>query len=435
VSSFDASRLLDPRLTFSKDVPSHSGTNAWNGLNLYGPFDNSRVDLPAKSLLFVFPSELKHLAHKLAAGLKGHKKFRGFQQMFRVPFDGSKMDFLTFKADLSSGAAAAASYREEIVRWGEASRARDPLAAIVLVPKSDRWETERPYYIAKAAFARLGIPTQMVTSDLVENDEQFSWSVGNIALALFAKLGGVPWLIEVPDGDDDLIIGVGRADIPRGDGVERLFGYAMSFASNGYYEQVWAFKPAVTEDEYEQRLREAVAKSLEESYEKMDQAPRRLVLHLGSKTGAREIRAIEAAMKDTGKQASTAFLRLDDSSIYDLADGLAETMAPPKGLAVRLGERRLLLQAEGATALGPPDGPILVELNKKSTVGPEALDELAAQAFRLSHASWRGFNARSKPVTLAYGEFLAQLAGFLEDVDLWDGQLLHNELRNRPWFL
>ena len=91
----------------------------------------------------------------------------------------------------------------------------------------------------------------MVTSDLIENDEQFSWSVGNIALALFAKLGGVPWLIEVPDADDDLIIGVGRADIPRDDGVERLFGYALSFASNGYYEQVWAFKPAVTEEEYE----------------------------------------------------------------------------------------------------------------------------------------------------------------------------------------
>ena len=119
MSAFDARRLPEPRLTFSKDVPSHSGPNAWNGLNLYGPFDNSRVDLPAKSILFVFPNELKHLAHKLAAGLKENKRFRGFQQMFRVPFDGSKMDYLTFKADLSSGAAAAASYREEIVRWSE----------------------------------------------------------------------------------------------------------------------------------------------------------------------------------------------------------------------------------------------------------------------------------------------------------------------------
>ena len=155
MSAFDARRLPEPRLTFSKDVPSHSGPNAWNGLNLYGPFDNSRVDLPAKSLLFVFPNELKHLAHKLAAGLKGHKRFRGFQQMFRVPFDGSKMDFLTFKADLSSGAAAAASYREEIVRWSEASRTSDPLAAVVLVPKSDRWETERPYYVAKAGVIAL----------------------------------------------------------------------------------------------------------------------------------------------------------------------------------------------------------------------------------------------------------------------------------------
>jgi len=78
---------------------------------------------------------------------------------------------------------------------------------------------------------------------------------------------------------------------------------------------------------------------------------------------------------------------------------------------------------------------LLVELDPKSDVGADKLDDLVAQTFRLAHANWRGFNARSQPVTLVYGELLAQLVGYLEEVATWDSTLLRNELRDRPWFL
>lgn len=435
MSIVDAISLAAPRLTFAKDMPSHSAADAWKGLNQYGPFDNSRVSIHEKSILFVFPRTLQPLAHKLAKGLEGHRGFRGIEQMFRVPFSGKMMDYLAFDATLTSPRSAAASYKEAILGWNQGERENEALAAIVLVPRSDRWETERPYYEAKSAFAQLGIPTQMVTAELVENDSQFGWSVANIALALFAKLGGVPWLIETPPGEDDLIIGIGKADIRRPDGTERLFGYALSFASNGYYRQAWAFKPVATQDEYETALREAVAASLRESESRLDQPPSRIVLHLGQKTGEREIGAIENAIRDAGLDASTAFLRLDRTTLYDLADGRADTLAPPKGIAARLGPRRALLQPDEAGPLGPSDGPLLIELNERSSVEPEALDELVAQAFALGHANWRGFNARSRPVTLVYGELLARLVGYLEEVDTWSSDLLRSDLRDRPWFL
>jgi hypothetical protein len=63
------------------------------------------------------------------------------------------------------------------------------------------------------------------------------------------------------------------------------------------------------------------------------------------------------------------------------------------------------------------------------------LDGLVEQAYRLGHANWRGFNARSQPVTLVYGQLLARLVGYLEEVDTWDPALLRSELQNRPWFL
>jgi hypothetical protein len=118
-----------------------------------------------------------------------------------------------------------------------------------------------------------------------------------------------------------------------------------------------------------------------------------------------------------------------------IGDGHTDTFAPPKGIIVRFGERKTLLQTEGLTPVGVPSGPLLIELDERSDVGPEALDELASQTFRLAHANWRGFNARSQPVTLVYGELLARLVGYLEEVATWDPSLLRSELRERPWFL
>jgi hypothetical protein len=87
-------------------------------------------------------------------------------------------------------------------------------------------------------------------------------------------------------------------------------------------------------------------------------------------------------------------MRVNDSSLFDIADGRRnDTFAPPKGLAVRLGPRRMLLQSEGASAIGVPSGPVLLEPDGRSDVGPDALDGLAAQTYRLGHANWRAFNA------------------------------------------
>lgn len=367
--------------------------------------------------------------------LNGHRGFRGFGSMFRVQFTNDQVEQLPVEGDFSTPTAAAFSYRQVITDWNSRSRPNDPKLALVLVPHSERWETERPYYEAKALFARLGIPTQMVTSELLQNDREFGWSVANIALAVFAKLGGIPWVVESPAGDQDLIIGVGRADVRDANaGLRRIFGYAMSFTSNGVYRQNWSFTPAAREDTYLERLEEAITSALTCARD-TDEPFRRLVIHLGKKTGWKEAKAARQAMTSARLTLPVAMLRLDDSSLYDIADGQTDTFAPPKGVAVRLGERKALLQTEGLTPVGVPSGPILIELDERSDVEPAKLDELVSQTFRLAHANWRGFNARSQPVTLVYGEQLAQLVGYLEEVSTWDPALLRSELRERPWFL
>lgn len=432
----DAVRFNVPRLRFDPAIPSRVHAQSYQGLRLHGPYDRSRVRLTDKSLLFVFPEELRALSRQLASVLaKGQGTYPGFQQMFRVELDTqTTYDSLAFEADLSNRGTAAAAYRAAIADWNARPRAHDPELAIVLVPHSERWDVEQPYYEAKAAFAQLGIPTQMVTSELVSNPRQFGWAVANIALAVFAKLGGVPWTVEAPGDDSDLVIGIGRADIRTDSGQERIFGYALSFIGNGVYRHTWAFQPVADIETYAAKLEDAVVAALSDETRR-DQPPRRLVVHLTRKTGKREIEAVERAMKRAGVELPTAFLRLDPTSLYDLADGSAQTFGPPKGLAVRLGERRMLLQSEEVTSLGAPDGPLLVELDARSAVGADELPSLVEQAFRLSHANWRGFNARSQPVTIGYSELLARLAGYLAETETWQPQFLRSELQERPWFL
>lgn len=429
-------RLEPPRLRFDPAMPSRVHLESYRGMRAHGPFDTSSVVLGEGSLLFVFPRRLQKAAHNLAKALiHEHGSYPGFEQMFGVPVRASEaLKSLPIDVDGRSLGQAAASYRDAINGWAQTARTPEPELALVLVPHTERWETDRPYYVAKAAFAKLGIPTQMVTTELLENERQFGWAIANIALQVFAKLGGIPWAVETPATDNDIVIGIGRAELRTPAGQRRLFGYAVSFAGNGVYRQTWSFTPAADETTYSQRLEDALVRALNDASER-DDSGGRLVMHLSKRTGRREIKAARRAMQRAGVALPAAFLRVDDSGLFDLADGAHDTLAPPKGLAVRLGERSMLLQSEGLSNVGVPDGPLLTELDERSDVGPEALEGLVEQAFRLSHANWRGFNARSQPVTLVYGEHLARLVGHLEEVDNWDPQALRSELQRRPWFL
>ncbi len=425
-------RIQPTLLHFDPANPARCGTHPYKALRTHGPYDTSGIDLGAGSILFVFPEAQQALAHTLADSLlKGAARYPGFEKLFRLPVAmGKALTQLRVPTDLRDTAAAARAYKETIERWNQEPRDRLPDVAIVLVPHSERFQTETPYYEAKAAFAHLGVPTQMATIELLEDARQLQWSVANIALATFAKLGGIPWAVGAPDGDADLVIGVGRADI----GPERRqhFGYAISFVSNGIYKQTHSFTPTADEGAYEERLREAVRDALGAD---LDQPPRRLVFHLSSRAGSREIRAAQDALHAAGVSVPVAFLRLDDSSMHDLADVGRENFDPAKGIAAKLGARRALLQTEELSSTGAPDGPLLVELDGRSTVPVEEFDDLVEQAFRLAHANWRGFNARSKPATLIYGEQLAQLVGHLQDVESWNPLLLPPKLKSRPWFL
>jgi hypothetical protein len=439
VSHLTGTLFGSPWLRFDPAVPSRQDTVAYRGMSRLGPYSNSNVALGSDSVMFVFPEHLQGLASAFAKMLiHGHRSYPGFGAMFGVKLDANEVLRTFIRVPTPPGASAATatpSYRDAITKWTSRAGRTDPDIAFVVIPRSDRWDVDRPYYEAKAKFAQLGVPTQMVTAELLADERRLAWALANIALQAFAKLGGVPWAVQAPAGDSDLILGVGRRDLRTAAGVKRIFGYAMSFTSNGLYRQTWSFTPAAGEDAYAEGITAALREALDSDYD-VDAEPERVVIHLSKKTGRREVEAAKKALAESGRRGlPLVLLRIDDSSIYDLMDLGQDTFAPPRGLAVRLGPRRALLQAEGLGELGPSRGALLVELDRRSDVGPEALPALVHQVYRLCSASWRGFRSTTKPVTLAYGEELAELVGYLEELESWTPSSLPAPLLKRPWFL
>ncbi len=431
-----ATKMKDPQLRFDAAIPSRSDTRAYQGLRAYGAYNIKGLER-APRLLLAYPSAVHQEAERFGNKLlTGSGNYPGFTRMFGLPAE-REPEVERLALPVGTQAHDIQRLKLALERWAAQPRDHEPDLALVIVPHTDRWETDTPYYVAKEFFAARGTPSQMVTLQLLHDTGRLGWSLANIALGTFAKLGGVPWVVDARGDDADLVIGVGRADVQDGNGGRRrTFGYAVAFVSNGAYLSTHSFPPAADDGDYERQLTAAIRSALCERISPDVPQPSRVVVHLAKRTGEREVRAAQAALQEAGMQdLPVAFLRVDDSSLFEFLDGSQPTFAPPKGLTLRLGERRALLQVETVTNHGPARRPLLIELDTRSTVGPDDFGALVQQVFRLGHANWRGFNARSKPVTLLYGERLAELVGYMNQRGEWNPATMHADLRSRPWFL
>lgn len=90
--------------------------------------------------------------------------------------------------------------------------------AIVLVPTLE--DESNPYSTFKTSWAEKNIPSQMIsvkTAQLFENkDKNAIWSMHNIALGIFAKSGGIPWIVDEVPGNIDCFVGIDVATLEKG---------------------------------------------------------------------------------------------------------------------------------------------------------------------------------------------------------------------------
>jgi hypothetical protein len=75
-----------------------------------------------------------------------------------------------------------------------------------------------------------------------------------------------------------------------------------------------------------------------------------------------------------------------------------------------------------------------IALDKRSTMEVDEFPRLIAQVHRFARVNWRGFNARSLPVTINYSKLICDQVLDLGAAS-WNSVIANGKLRNKAWFL
>jgi hypothetical protein len=448
-------QLAPIRLSFDFGLPTQVSFDPADGLRRFGPYDKSQPRKNPIRCAIVFPKWAKTEAERVRIGFRdGMFHFRGFNHFSRGL---DIVEFQEYKLGITSGATAAeqaGEYRQSLESYKEDFTNLD--LVFVVLPSSARHTTDSPYAAAKIFFGKMGIPSQMIGADLVQNKSSFRWALSNMALACYAKLGNIPWVIEDTNtSSNDLIIGFGKREFREGryGEIRRTFGFTTAYKNNGAFVTFQGLSPTRTEESLSEQLKNAIRNAFsqyaaqQQKFGRPNMVPDRVILHSFKQIGFAETTALEKATKYVEKATSTSIsyflIHIEDSQSFYMFDSGDRAYLPEAGRVINLSRQQALLLTEGRERIkkrkiGFPH-PFRVTLDKRSQRSEDDHDlvfqELLNQVFCLSRINWRGFNAVAIPVTLNYSRLLAEVAGFCQEDHDWQTIIEQKRLRDKAWFL
>jgi hypothetical protein len=425
-----AERLRPKVYVFAGDKESKS---QFTGLRDFGPLQP--LDGPPR-LLFVFREQDRQAARRLALSLRGVKQrsqynFPGFKALFKADLDIDANPVIL--PDLSNKSMEAALKRAETVRDGSSR-----LLPVIVLPNDEN----NGYLAQKAYFTHAGMPTQVCTLRILEDEESLKWAIGNLALQIFCKAGGRPWKVR-PTAEHSLIIGVSQSHKCRivNDRVQvdKYFAFSVLTDSSGLFQQIQVLGDSQDHTAYITALRANLKKVLEESACHFN----RVVIHTSFKLKHEEIRAIQqtahdvAAATDRGK-CRFAVIKVNHKSRFFGINRSVNSLVPFEASKVRLGPAEHLVWFEGIYPDKPNvtkafPGPTHLQFLRvdDNPAGSAEQRELLQDLVNLSGANWRGFNAKSAPVSVFYCHLVAELVHDFHE----QGLPLPAVQDIRPWFL
>jgi len=400
-------------------------SSQFRGLEAYGPL--TKVQSPIR-LACIYRDKDQTLLGDLLDALKGKSSainFQGIEPTFRTTIETEPIkvsDYSQESLDYSI---------KQISKIGE--KARDELVMPILI--ADRNDAQT-YYGLKYRLLQENLPLQVVTVDLLRRHDGLKWSTSNIALQIFAKIGGQPWKVK-PTNEKCIIFGIGQSHRRRNGEIVRYFAYSVSTDSSGLYKRICMLGKSDNEREYLEQLRvnmlQAVEQYLEQGYQKC-------VLHVPFKIRRSELQSINLAIEELASRRSAEnvdFLVLKVNTENDFF-GYANTnsLVPYESSYLKISGREYLIWFEGLqyhreTIYRRVSGPIHVEFYWANRDGLNEEDRMKyiQDLLNLSGANWRGFNAKNLPVSIYYCELMADfLERFPQEVD-------NIEIVSNPWFL
>jgi len=460
-----ATQLPDVEYCFSWDRTNIHKYPA-RGLDQFGPFDGTTFDTKEPSVLVVCPTDARndvdHFVRSLRDGVggDGQQRFgRGLVGIYRLTRLKTRFATVTLPTSGPVGQRYIDVLREQL------GSERAPDIVLVVVRDEDAFvDADNPYLRAKAFLLAQGIPSQEVRVAVVKTGaSQLPYILENIAVAIYAKLGGSPWTIRPTlPLTKEVVIGMAHAQFGgRYSPLRRIMGITTVFSSDGTY-LLAAGSQRCEYEHYPETLANSVRETLgrlakEQGWTAGDVV--RLVFHAPKPLTGTEIDTLAKVAVRTlgdGIQFESAFLTIEMDHPFKVVapkekgrEAFVERLdgrpgranvgecAPRRGLTVDLGRSKRLLCVNGPLLMKREGEsipqPLQITLHKDSTY--RDMTALTRQVFHFTGLSWRSMLPVTEPVTIFYPYLIAKLLTRLSALPDWSDDLLDTRLRRSRWFL
>lgn len=282
-----------------------------------------------------------------------------------------------------------------------------------------------PYYKTKAKLIGNGIPTQDIQIETIRHNLN-AFTMTNISLNSYAKLGGTAWTIEKEEKlKDELIIGIGSTISDEGQSV---LGIAQIFHNDGRY-MTGNCSPLSTFSDYAKNLENHLFDTLKPIVDKIDKNRTfRLIFHLYKSASEKyEIKAIEnlkERLSEYNFEFALVHLAYGHNFRLYYNDGNNDVA---QGTYIQLNKHSALLNF-----VKKSDLPLKIDIDKRSTF--TSMFYIAKQIYWFSHLSHRSYMPSKKTVTIMYPSLMAKMTEELKKVDNWDYDRL-KFVEDKLWFI
>lgn len=306
-------------------------------------------------------------------------------------------------------------------------------------------EEKEHYYKIKELFLNRGIVTQCIELDTMNNsinkDKQqasryknFTYILQNMAVAICAKTGGAPWLLDEIE-KKELVIGIGAFKSDN----QQYIGAAFSFANTGVFNDYHYFQKS--------EISELVGAIYFEilKYTKVNNKPERIIIHYYKKMSKKhEFQQIEDMLKNLeldipvyvvtiNKTESKDVVVFDICSTFeDKRGGKIQSLMPFSGRWVNLGKNkdghRFLLcnntryENEPFNRMDGFPFPIKLNIscpNRNNEIDASTMYQLIDQVYQFSRIYWKSIKQQGLPVTIKYPEMIAEIMPHFEDKTIY----------------
>lgn len=287
---------------------------------------------------------------------------------------------------------------------------------------------ESPYYFCKTKFIEKNLNTQEVQIQQIkkslddEKHERTNYTHHNLALNIYAKLGGMAWTIQPKEPKNELVIGIGATTDKEG---QPILGLASVFRGDGKY--LFGEISSVTNmKDYPVSLEKILTKSIQIAIddEILDiERPFHLMFHVYKEVGQNnEIKALIKTVKKFSKyNFKYTFVHIGDGHNYrfftyeernnkkefDLKRGFGQNK---RGTFIKINDRMGFLGLQPSNSIFHK-----IAIDKRSTYFN--LSYVVKQVYQFAELSHTSYNKQGRPVTIKYPQLMAKFAEKFNEVN------------------